>query len=284
MNPIALHTLQKKANFGLELKQFVSNTLMVEDPKIMSAHRDDHYNFVVFEKGTGSIMTDFKEIDLFQGMLFYILPNQIHTRVKYKHVDGWHLAIDTVLIPAECLIVFENQFSLQMPILLKEKELQEYKTLLQLLSKRYIEPGCDSLNTLTMLGLIQSFVAMSAARYKENVVDISKSSRLFQLTRDFKKLLLNAPLSSTRPSDYAELLHVSESYLGEAVKKTTGIPVSNWIQYEVILEAKRLLFYSQRTVKDIANTLGYSDHSYFSRVFQKATGMSALAFRGQYQK
>ena len=284
MNAIALHTLQKNANIGLELKQFVSDTPMVEDPKIISAHRDDHYNFVVFAKGTGSITTDFKEINLSEGMIFFVLPNQIHTRVSYKQVDGWHLAVDPALIPPECLDVFENQFSLQMPILLKEEDRQECKTLLCLLFEKYDASNSESLNTICMHGLLQSFVAISAARYKENFVDVSKSSRLFELTRRFKKLLLKLPVSSARPSDYAAMLNVSESYLGEAVKKTTGIPISSWIQHEVILEAKRLLYYSQRTVKDIAYTLGYADQSYFSRVFQKATGMSALAFRTQHQK
>jgi YesN/AraC family two-component response regulator len=46
-----------------------------------------------------------------------------------------------------------------------------------------------------------------------------------------------------------------------------------------MLEAKRLLFHSSKSVKEIAHDLGYEDHSYFSRLFNKSTGMTALAFR-----
>lgn len=50
------------------------------------------------------------------------------------------------------------------------------------------------------------------------------------------------------------------------------------------MEAKRLLYYSQLTVKEIAHDLGYEDHSYFSRMFRKVTGVSAITFRDQYRK
>lgn len=284
MNAVPLYTLPNKTGFGLELKRFVSNQPVTDNAAIMSAHRDDHYNFVYFEKGTGFIMTDFNKIRLSAGTLFFILPNQIHSRVRYKKVDGWHLAVETALIPPECRNVFESQLSLQKPALLQEMESQQCQTLLRLLNERYTEQQTDAFHTTIIHGLLQSFVAIAAIRYKETLVNTPTASRLFQITSGFKKLLLKAPLSSTKPADYAAMLHVSEPYLAEAVRKTTGFPVSYWIQQEVMLEAKRLLYYSQHTVKDIANILGYTDHSYFSRAFRKATGMSALAFRAQYQK
>ena len=57
------------------------------------------------------------------------------------------------------------------------------------------------------------------------------------------------------------------------------MPVSYWIQHELVLEAKRLLYYSDLTVKEVAFALGYDDHAYFSRLFSKVTGMSPGSFR-----
>jgi YesN/AraC family two-component response regulator len=42
-----------------------------------------------------------------------------------------------------------------------------------------------------------------------------------------------------------------------------------------------LLSYSDKAVKEIATTLGYDDYPYFSRLFTKTTGMTALAFRNK---
>jgi AraC family transcriptional activator of pobA len=50
-----------------------------------------------------------------------------------------------------------------------------------------------------------------------------------------------------------------------------------------LIQAKRLLYFSDLTVKQIAETLGFENHSYFSRFFSKETGMTALTFRKQFQ-
>ncbi|MEZ0453718.1 helix-turn-helix domain-containing protein [Sphingobacterium thalpophilum] len=65
------------------------------------------------------------------------------------------------------------------------------------------------------------------------------------------------------------------------MKDVTGQTVSQHIQDRVILEAKRLLYHSDKSVKEIAFELGYDDYPYFSRLFAKNTGISALAFRNK---
>jgi AraC-like DNA-binding protein len=63
------------------------------------------------------------------------------------------------------------------------------------------------------------------------------------------------------------------------VKAVTGKSVSTHIQLRVVLEAKRLLYHSGRSVKEIAGELGYDDYSYFTRLFTKVVGMTPIAFR-----
>ncbi|KAA6303287.1 MAG: HTH-type transcriptional activator Btr [Candidatus Ordinivivax streblomastigis] len=86
------------------------------------------------------------------------------------------------------------------------------------------------------------------------------------------------------PSQYAFLLHISTPYLNESVKSATGFTAGYWIQYEIILEAKRLLFYTDMNIKEISFKLGYEDYSYFTRLFTKIAGASPLQFRKNYQK
>ncbi len=49
------------------------------------------------------------------GHIYYILPAQIHSRVKGDHAEGWFLAVDLALIAIELQAVFENQLNLQLP-------------------------------------------------------------------------------------------------------------------------------------------------------------------------
>ncbi len=81
----------------------------------------------------------------------------------------------------------------------------------------------------------------------------------------------------------AAQLHITPLYLNEIVKEITGFPASYWIHQEIMLEAKRLLYYTNLDVKQIAFDLGYEDHAYFSRFFKKNTGLTAGEFRNTKQ-
>ena len=76
-------------------------------------------------------------------------------------------------------------------------------------------------------------------------------------------------MTTKRPTEYADTLNISSDYLNECVKNTTGNSVSYQIQQRIILELKRLLYYSDKSVKEISFEPGYEDYPYFSRLFTK---------------
>lgn len=78
---------------------------------------------------------------------------------------------------------------------------------------------------------------------------------------------------------YAELLNVSTDYLGQTVKKVTGKTVHHIIAERVLLEARKLLLYSDLTIAEIADYLGYSEATHFGRFFRQQTGTSPLVWR-----
>lgn len=66
--------------------------------------------------------------------------------------------------------------------------------------------------------------------------------------------------------------------------KITGFSVSHWIHHEIVLEAKRLLYHSEYSVKEIAHELGYEDHAYFSRLFKEVVRQTPGEFRRRYRE
>jgi AraC-like DNA-binding protein len=60
-----------------------------------------------------------------------------------------------------------------------------------------------------------------------------------------------------------------------------GISCKQFIINRLILEAKRLLLYSEISISTIADDLGFTDPSYFIRLFKKETGISPLTFRNE---
>lgn len=283
MKDIPVHQLQDRVSSGLEIKHFLPH----EKPKKyedLGAHRDDHYIFFVMEDGVASLMIDFDEMHLQKSSLYYILPGQVHHRIRATEADGWFLAVDTLLIPPDYRDVFENQLLLQQPFILNERQLNQCRSLLGLIDEKYNQDEPTAFNISIVHSLLQSFLGIAAAGFVCLSSSRSSLSRPAQLSHQFKKLLIQNVRTLKSPSAYASQLNVSESYLNESLKKVTGFSVSYWVQNEVILEAKRLLYYSQMNVKEIAHVLGYEDHAYFSRLFKKATNTTPLSFRANYRK
>jgi AraC-like DNA-binding protein/mannose-6-phosphate isomerase-like protein (cupin superfamily) len=284
MKKIPLDQLQAKTNLGLQIKTFLPGETFDQKAKDLGAHRDDHYIFFLLEKGSGSLMIDLQKVDMKTGQLYYILPAQVHHHIRTKGAEGWFLAIDTSLVPAECRVVFEGKLNLQLPCTLQPALFQQYLDVLSLLHQRYAEANKARFDTLVIHALLQSFLAMAANAYDDLPEPNQTLSRPAELSRQFRMLMTKNIRSIKSPSGYSTRLNVSESYLNESVRRITGFSIRYWIQQEILLEAKRLLYYSEFNVRQISYELGYEDPSYFSRFFRKAAGMSALEFRALYRK
>ena len=84
-------------------------------------------------------------------------------------------------------------------------------------------------------------------------------------------------LHSTK--EYANLLNISPNALTKLVKSTYNKTPSNMITERIIIEAKRELYLTNKTVEEIASELGYDDPFYFSRFFKKQTSVSPVIYR-----
>jgi len=82
--------------------------------------------------------------------------------------------------------------------------------------------------------------------------------------------------------DMAQHLAVNERYLTRCFRQETGVtPIDYLIRYRV-RQARTLLEQGHMNITDVALTTGFSDSSYFGRVFQREVGVSPSAYkRGQ---
>ncbi|MTG97219.1 MULTISPECIES: helix-turn-helix domain-containing protein [Myroides] len=78
---------------------------------------------------------------------------------------------------------------------------------------------------------------------------------------------------------YAEYLHVHPKYLSHVISTETGMTASEWIQSQVVLEAKVLLQDHTISVGTIAEVLNFPDQSTFGKYFKKYAGISPSNYR-----
>jgi AraC family transcriptional activator of pobA len=79
--------------------------------------------------------------------------------------------------------------------------------------------------------------------------------------------------------EYAELLNVSIKTLGRIVKNHFQTTLTEIISERIVMEAKRELNLTSKTVKEIAYDLGFNDEYHFSRYFKNKINFSPQLYR-----
>ncbi|WP_295129323.1 AraC family transcriptional regulator [uncultured Chitinophaga sp.] len=281
---IPVHSISDRSELGLEVRK-VNRVTMHEESASETAHRDDHYLFVFHEKGTTRLMLDFEELVLEGSTIFCILPGQVHRLGQSADGEGWMIAAEISWVNEIYLDVLEAQVSQLRPLALNEGEASVLRDAMQLFSRVTERAGAFPLSSHIIRNLANTCIGLFAAAYLEKDQSTENAeSRPRSITRQFRKLVAKEYKTLKSPAAYAAALNISPSYLNEAVKDNTGFPVSYWIHREITMEARRMLYYTDNNVKEIAWALGYEDPAYFTRLFTKAAGSSPQQFRKDYRK
>ncbi len=88
-------------------------------------------------------------------------------------------------------------------------------------------------------------------------------------------------LNERRVSTYADRYAITADHLSDLLRKRIGRSAMEVLQDRLILEAKRLLLHSSKSVKEVGFALNMEDPAYFSRFFKKATDLTPGEYRDQ---
>jgi AraC family transcriptional activator of pobA len=284
-NTIPVHRLGEHTDQGYQLDRINAFSKEDKDAMVMELHRDDHYIFLLCQSGTSKVVIDFEHFSIPQHTLVYVLPGQVHCYYDVEEgIGGWFVAMDPGTIPEAFRSVLEDPLLSKRPLPVCMEDIERLTKCLELANEMQERPASHYPRQAVYF-LLASFTAMVAELYAgRQDIAVGSVSRSQNINREFRAMVGTSYKRLKSPGEYASALHLSLSYLNEAVKEATGFTVSYWIQHEILLEAKRLLYYTGGSVKEIAHELGYDDHAYFSRLFKKTVGKTPGAFRQQYHR
>lgn len=82
-------------------------------------------------------------------------------------------------------------------------------------------------------------------------------------------------------ADLSDLFFIDAAYAVKLFKKEFGVSFKNYVIDKRIEVAKNLLITTDLPINTISDSVGYSNYSYFTRIFKKITGSTPVNFRNQ---
>ncbi|EKB05172.1 helix-turn-helix domain-containing protein [Myroides odoratimimus] len=157
---------------------------------------------------------------------------------------------------------------------LDSKEFESFKTMFKVIDLYHNSD--NSFHTEVIRGVIYSMINEVAYLY-EKYGNVTKS--LHKLALKFREAVGKHCKEHRSVQYYANYLHVHPKYLSQVISSETGLTASEWIQNQVVLEAKILLQDQNLSIGIIAEILHFSDQSTFGKYFKKYSSISPSTYR-----
>jgi AraC family transcriptional activator of pobA len=251
----------------------------VGEGPIRDPHRHDYHELMWLREGSGVQLVDGEALDIVPGTVTVIARGQVH---QFRHARGVHGALlritDAALTGAEGWMLGRGGARV---IAVPPGERARFEAVLRALhaeTRRPPDPRApDLIRHLTatvLLWLERWYDASRTERPDADAADVALHRRFAErLEADFP--------AHHDVAHYADALAVPAAALSRALVAVTGRATKELIVERVMLEAMRLLRFTDLTVGEIAFRVGYGDQLYFSRAFKKYAGRAPQAYRAE---
>lgn len=249
-----------------------------------SVKRNNLYTIVWILNGKGNCILDFNTYNYTKNKLFCFTPFQAYKFIESEKTEAIviHFHNDFFCIhkhqkEVSCDGILFNNIYKQPYININSEEETNLQWLVNSMKNELNNKNIASYDSI--LSYLKLFL-INCTRIKNQFTKESESNKEEKNNIVLlKKLIEENYKTKHSPKEYAGLLFISPKALASYVKKETGKTVSQLIKERLIVEAKRELYLTQKSVKEIAFYLGYKDEYYFSRFFKKQTDLSPTKYR-----
>ncbi len=127
--------------------------------------------------------------------------------------------------------------------------------------------------------LLKRMIIKTTRLAKEQLITKKLDNHQVDIIRQFNVLVDNHFKEKRQVQDYADLLHKSPKTLSNLFRTYNEKSPLRIIHERIILEAKRLLYYTDKSISDIAYDLGYEELAPFSKLFKRIEGITPSKFQ-----
>ena len=249
--------------------------------------RNNYFSLIWVKEGGGKLKSDFAEYKFDANTIFAFSPYQPYMFTTDKPLKGV-----AIYFHPEFFCIYKHHKEVSSNGVLYNNIYQPPYITVDETSTTTFSMICEQIKTemqnpaLAQYELLVSYLKIfliNAARLKtqqqpadtEKVTE-SKEPFILQKLKD----AIDAHFKSKHsPAEYAEMLFITPKALAKITKNHFNKTLSSLINERIIIEAKRELYLTDKTIKQIAYELGYDDEYYFSRFFKVNADVSPQMYR-----
>ncbi len=252
----------------------------------------DYYALIFKTYNGNNVKYGRKVVDFRDGNLICMAPNQVlemdNDEEASLGLEGWGVVFHPDLIRGTSLNDKMKDYSffsyeVSEALHLSEKEKQILNECVQKLDAE-LQENIDVHSQAIIVSAIEMLLNYCSRFYGRQFIT-RKTSNNSVVTQVEK--VLNDYFKQTNIAEHglptvkflADRVNLSAGYLSDLLKKETGKNAQDHIHFYLIEEAKSILLSSNRSVSEIAYSLGFEYPQYFNKLFKQKTGKTPIEFR-----
>lgn len=276
-----VNSINENLSFGISKMEdiYVKRNGSVDEP-----HRHDYFTVLVVNKAKGIHKIDFNSYELGNCQICFVAPGQVHQVIEEEASKGYAMTFSIqFLIENTIQLSFIENLNLfhdfgQSPPLTPDDA--QYKKLESYANEVFnLHNSSANMKELSIGAFLKLFLIECNNVCSINPLESNSATSKNYIISKFKSLVNESYKSEHSISYYADQLHITPDHLNRIIKSTIGKTSKEYIQSRLITEAKRLLYFSNLSNKEIAFELGFNEPANFSAFFKKCTGFSPLNFK-----
>lgn len=248
-------------------------------------HRHDYYTVLLVKKARGKHIIDFNEYNFEGNQVYFISPGQVHQILEEEQSFGYSMVFSSQFllensIPCsfiDDLNLFYN-YGQSPPLSISDEQMQKLSSFCEdiitynLSDDKFKE---QAIGSILKLFLIQCN-NLCTLPPQENTQTIEAGNTIL---RRFKEMVDEHFTEWHSTSQYADALNITPDHLNRTIKSLIGKTAKDYIQSRITVAAKRMLYFSDHSTKEIGYALGFAEASHFSAFFKNCTGSSPSQFK-----
>ena len=271
---------EQNGNLAFKLFSFQDNSYFDH------LQRNNYYSLIWVKEGIGKLKTNFSEYNFEKNSFFSFAPYQpfmlSSTSVKgvaiYFHSDFFCIHKHQTEVTCNG-VLFNNIY--QKPFFLVDEKLEDMlDNVIGQIKTEIQRPGLAQYELLiSFMKIFLISASRAKAQQQPESIPLSATRKEPFILQNLKEAIEKDFRSKHTPQDYAILLNISSNALARIAKTHFNKTLTNLITERIIIEAKRELYLTNKSVKEVAYELGYDDEYYFSRFFKKNVNISPQVYR-----